>query len=94
MLERSKQQFSEEEKRELDLCFLEAVQEGLAFDVAAVERGSVPRKWEGDAPLPPDALEQLRRYHQQIGKAIAHVRSGGALEEGAEIFWGRRQVEP
>ena len=66
---------TDDKNRKLELFFLEAVQEGLALDIAAVERGGVPRKWEGGAPPSLEELEQLRAYHRQAGEAIAHVRA-------------------
>lgn len=80
-----------EKRRELEIFFLESVQESLALDIAAVERGGVPRKWETDRPPTADELKQLRAYHRQAGEAIAHVRAGGALEDAPAILWGRHR---
>jgi len=90
MLKGSKKPLTEEKKRELELFFLESVQERIGLDVAAVERGGVPRKWEGDVPPSREDLEQLHKFHRQIGEAIAHVRAGGPLDETPAILWGLR----
>lgn len=78
-------------KRDLEEHLLLHVYERLGEDVGAVERGGVPRKWEGHAPLSPEELEQLRAYHRQAGEALAHVRAGGALEGTPAILWGQHR---
>jgi len=86
---------TEDERRDLDVNFLEGTREGIALDIARMERGEMPKDW-GGGPSPPESvrqevLEGLRAFHRQAGEAIDHVRAGGALDETPAILWGREK---
>jgi hypothetical protein len=81
---------SESKRREFELFFLKSVREGIALDVAAAEKGGLPRKWEGKRPPTSEELEQLRQYLRNVEAAIKHIEDGGALDDTPHILWGHK----
>jgi hypothetical protein len=84
---------SEQEQRKWEETFLRAVQEGVALDIATIERGGRLRHLEEDEVVSPEelawTLEELRKFHGQLEAALKHVRAGGSLDDVTDIMWGR-----